>query len=89
MPLTTTWPKRCSSPEGSAAGAVEGQNDFGRKGYGGPMPPPGHGIHHYHFKLYALDQRLGLAPGATKQQLLRAMEGYVLGEGELVGTYQR
>jgi Raf kinase inhibitor-like YbhB/YbcL family protein len=58
-------------------------------GYRGPLPPPGHGIHHYHFKLYALDKRLDLAPAATKQQLLEAMKGHVLGEAELVGTYER
>ncbi len=51
------------------------------------MPPPGHGVHHYHFKLYALDARLDLPPGSTKKQLLDAMKGHVLGEAELVGTY--
>jgi Raf kinase inhibitor-like YbhB/YbcL family protein len=58
-------------------------------GYRGPMPPPGHGTHHYHFKLYALDSKLDLPPSATKQQLLDAMQGHVLAEGELIGTYER
>jgi phosphatidylethanolamine-binding protein (PEBP) family uncharacterized protein len=53
------------------------------------MPPPGHGTHHYHFKLYALDKPLDLAPAATKKQLLAAMQGHVLGETELIGTYER
>lgn len=75
--------------EGSAGDAVEGKNDFGRIGYGGPMPPPGHGVHHYYFKTYALDTELGLKPGASKDQLLKAMEGHVLAQGELVGTYER
>ena len=76
-------------PEGSSGGAREGRNDFGNRGYGGPMPPPGHGVHHYHFKLYALDTELDLPPGATKDQVLAAMRGHVLAQGELVGTYQR
>jgi Raf kinase inhibitor-like YbhB/YbcL family protein len=58
-------------------------------GYRGPMPPVGHGTHHYHFKLYALDQPLGLASSATKAQLLSAMKGHVLAETELIGTYER
>ena len=53
------------------------------------MPPPGHGVHHYYFKTYALDTELGLKPGASKDQLLKAMEGHVLAQGELVGTYER
>jgi phosphatidylethanolamine-binding protein (PEBP) family uncharacterized protein len=53
------------------------------------MPPPGHGTHHYHFKLYALGTQLNLSPGATKQQLLDAIKGHVLAEAELIGTYER
>ena len=70
-------------------GALQGVNDFGKPGYNGPLPPPGHGVHHYHFKLYALDASLSLAPGATKAQLLAAMKGHILAEGELIGTYER
>ncbi len=58
-------------------------------GYRGPMPPPGHGTHRYHFKLYALDIPLELAPSATKDQLLAAIKGHVLAEAELIGTYER
>jgi Raf kinase inhibitor-like YbhB/YbcL family protein len=76
-------------PEGETQGALEGENDFGRTGYGGPMPPRGHGVHHYHFKVYALDAELEVAAGSTKDRLLEAMEGHVLAEGELVGTYER
>ena len=75
--------------EGESGMGVEGANDFGNIGYGGPMPPPGHGVHHYRFRVYALDRALGLASGATKQQLLDAIEGHVIAEGELVGTYER
>jgi Raf kinase inhibitor-like YbhB/YbcL family protein len=71
------------------AGALQGNNSWSRVGYGGPMPPPGHGVHHYHFKLYALDAALNVAPGLDKQQLLAAMKGHILAEGELIGTYQR
>jgi Raf kinase inhibitor-like YbhB/YbcL family protein len=70
-------------------GARQGVNDFGKVGYGGPMPPPGHGTHHYHFKLYALDQALNLPPRQPKKKLLDAMKGHILAQGELVGTYER
>lgn len=76
--------------EGSTQGGVlEGINDFGTPGYGGPFPPKGHGVHHYHFKIYALDTELDVDAGLTKAQLLKAMEGHILDEGELVGTYER
>lgn len=76
-------------PEGGAQGVTEGKNDFGRTGYGGPMPPRGHGVHHYRFRIYALDTELDAAAGLTREQLLAAMEGHVISEGELVGTYER
>jgi len=72
--------------------AKQGKNSWPKGvmiGYRGPMPPPGHGTHHYNFKLYALDQRLDLAPSATKQALLRAIQGHVLAEAKLTGTYAR
>jgi hypothetical protein len=69
-------------------GAKQGLNDFRRLGYGGPCPPLGK-PHRYFFKLYALDALLDLKPGVTKKDLLKAMEGHVLAEGQLMGTYQR
>jgi Raf kinase inhibitor-like YbhB/YbcL family protein len=75
--------------EGDRGGGTEGVNDFRRNGYGGPMPPPGHGTHHYHFKLYALDAPIALESGATKKELLAAMQGHILARGELIGTYER
>lgn len=69
-------------------GAKQGVNDFRRTGYGGPCPPPG-GAHRYFFKLYALDIGPGLPPGASKADLLRVMQGHILGEGALMGRYQR
>ena len=70
-----------------ANGARQGINDFRRIGYGGPCPPDGR--HRYFFKLYALDTILDLHPGASKTQLLQAMQGHVLAEAEVVGTYER
>ena len=69
-------------------GAKQGINDFKRVGYGGPCPPPGK-PHRYYFKLYALEADLLLKPRATKQELLRAMDGHILAEAQLSGTYQR
>jgi phosphatidylethanolamine-binding protein (PEBP) family uncharacterized protein len=61
----------------------------GESGYRGPCPPPGHGPHRYFFRLYALDQQLDLAPGASREELEGAMQGHVLAGAELVGTYER
>ena len=69
-------------------GAKQVTNDFGKVGYGGPAPPPGK-PHRYFFKLYALDTLLELAPGVTKDQLVAAMRGHVLAEGQLMGKYGR
>ncbi len=73
------------------AGAYQGKNSWPKDniGYKGPMPPPGHGVHHYHFKVYALDTALKIEPGLSKAELLAAMKGHVLAEGELIGTYER
>jgi len=69
-------------------GAKQGVNDFHQPGYGGPCPPPGK-PHRYFFKLYALDTLLDLKPGATKKDVERAMENHILGQAQLMGTYQR
>ena len=74
--------------ESQENGAKQGKNDFGKLGYGGPCPPSGP-AHHYHFKLYALDQMTGLKSKASKQQLLDAMKGHVIAETQLIGTYKR
>jgi len=69
---------------------VQAQNDFGNRGYGGPCPPKGHGAHHYHFKLFALDtDQLDLSPGARVVDVESAARQNALAEGELIGTYQR
>ena len=68
-------------------GALQGTNDFGKQGYGGPCPPSG--THRYFFKLYALDIPLTLKTGATKVQLEGAMKGHILERTELLGLYRR
>lgn len=73
---------------GDLGGAVEGMTDFRRVGYGGPCPPPGK-PHRYFFKLYALDATLPLQAGATKADVERAMQGHVLTEARLMGTFGR
>ncbi|MBU4226288.1 MAG: YbhB/YbcL family Raf kinase inhibitor-like protein [Chloroflexi bacterium] len=70
-----------------ADGSMQGKNSWGKPGYGGPCPPSG--THRYFFKLYALDAVLTLASGATKAELLTAMEGHILGYAELMGTYHK
>ncbi|MGQ9576674.1 MAG: YbhB/YbcL family Raf kinase inhibitor-like protein [Thermoguttaceae bacterium] len=84
-------------PEGIAAvprlkepaGALQGKNSWNTVGYRGPKPPPNHGLHHYFFKLYALQAKLTVEPGLTKRTLLEEMTGHVLGQAQLVGTYLR
>jgi hypothetical protein len=71
-----------------ADGSRQGRNDFGKIGYGGPCPPPGK-PHRYSFKLYALDTKLDLKPGVTKNDVERAMQGHVLAQGEWMGRYSR
>ena len=68
----------------------QGTNSLGATGYFGPKPPVGDPPHHYHFQLFALDTpTLGLPPGATRDEVLAAMEGKVLAAGEIVGTFER
>ena len=68
---------------------TQGVSDFGKPGYGGPMPPPGHGVHHYFFWLLALDADLALPPGLGMWELLEKIEPHVVGMNRLVGTYRR
>jgi Raf kinase inhibitor-like YbhB/YbcL family protein len=70
------------------AGAVQGMNGFRRAMYRGPAPPPGK-PHGYHFVVYALDAALELKPGLTRQELMDAIKGHVIGQGEMVPIYER
>jgi len=87
-------PKKTGLPQGVPAvrelndGTRQGVNSFRRIGYGGPCPPRGP-AHRYFFKLYALDRILDLKPGVTRQDLLRAMKGHILGDTKLMGRYRR
>lgn len=85
---TNELPVKLPTADKLSGGARQGMNDFRRVGYGGPLPPPGK-AHRYFFKLYALDAELPLKPGATKSELLRAMEGHILAEAQTMGTCQR
>ena len=69
------------------ANPFTGKNSGGKIGYDGPCPPSG--MHRYYFKLYALDETIGLLPGANKGELLKAMEGHILAQGELMGTFSK
>lgn len=82
-------PEATGVAEGSDGGWAEGASTFDRDGYGGPLPPEGHGTHNYYFWLYALDNELDAKPGLTRRQLLDAMDGHILGQARLVGTYDR
>jgi len=82
IPAQTTGISEGSTPEG-----VQGTNDFGKPGYGGPCPPSG--AHRYYFKIFALDRQLDLSSGARRGQVDAAMKGHVTSEGELMGRYSR
>jgi len=69
------------------SGVLQGKNSMGKAGYFGPCPPGG--THHYRFTIYALDKPLDLAAGVSKERVLEAMEGHILAEAHLIGTYQR
>jgi Raf kinase inhibitor-like YbhB/YbcL family protein len=85
---TTELPEGVEKQAQLANGALQGQNDFHKTGYGGPCPPAGK-PHRYFFKLYALDTKLNVKPGATKPDVERAMQGHILGRTELMGRYGR
>lgn len=78
---------RLDDPDGARQGRSSWSGN--ELGYRGPAPPPGHGPHHYHFRLYALDRPLDTAPGADRATLDAAMRGHVLAEAELTGVYER
>jgi Raf kinase inhibitor-like YbhB/YbcL family protein len=81
-------PEGVPKTEAISGGGVQGQNDFRKTGYGGPCPPPGK-PHRYYFKLYALNSKLNLKPGATKKTVEQAIAGHVLSQAEVMGRFQR
>src|SRR4030042_640430 len=91
-PDASSLPEAVPKDDKLASGALQGKIGSGGIGYPfgyfGPCPPKGY-PHHYRFTLYALDTSLDLAAGASKEQVLQAMEGHILAQGQLVGLYQR
>lgn len=87
IPATATGLAEAMTASDLPAGTAEGLNDWKRSGYGGPCPPIGR--HRYYHKLYALDSKLRDLATPTKAELLAAMEGHILAEAQLMGTYQR
>jgi Raf kinase inhibitor-like YbhB/YbcL family protein len=88
IPTTAhSWPENTPRDPELANGALQGKNSSRSTGYNGPCPPSG--THRYYFKLYALDTMMSLPSGATKNQLLKAMEGHILGQAELMGTFSK
>jgi Raf kinase inhibitor-like YbhB/YbcL family protein len=90
----THWLAANIEPEGNGlaegkSAPVEGRNDFGRTGWNGPCPPPGHGPHRYFFRLHALDAPLAVDSRSGRREFDQAMAGHVLATAELVGTYER
>lgn len=85
-PETTSLPENASGGNKLPTGAIEGKTSFGKPGYGGPCPPSGQ--HRYFFHLYALDIAL-TAPSLDKPALLKAIEGHILSQAELMGTYKK
>lgn len=71
------------------SGAKQGGNDFGSIGYRGPCPPSGHGVHHYHFTLYALDTLISLEAEATREEVIAALQGHIIAQGLIIGTFSR
>lgn len=88
MPATTSGlPEGIPTSAKLSDGSLQGNNSWPKLGYGGPCPPSG--THRYYFKLYALDTPLPLDSGATKEDVLAAMQGHILAHTELMGTYRR
>lgn len=87
MPASAGGLEEAVASDKLPGGTKEGKNDWGRTGYGGPCPPIGR--HRYFHKLYALDTELPDLGAATKKELLEAMEGHILAQAELIGTYEK
>lgn len=86
-PALSSLPEGIDKVEKPGQGGIHGKSSFGDFGYGGPCPP--WGTHRYFFRLYALDSMLNLPSGVKKKEVLKAMEGHVLGTAELMGTYKK
>lgn len=83
IPASTT-----SLEEGGGRDFIAGENYLGNQGYDGCAPPSGHGTHHYFFHLYALDVELDAEPGLTRLELLDRIDGHIIEQARVVGTYE-
>lgn len=87
-PDSRSLPEAIPAKAEPSTGTLQGKNDFQKTGYSGPCPPPGR-PHRYQFTVYALDRALNLEAGISQRQLREAIEGHILAQGRLTGTYQR
>jgi Raf kinase inhibitor-like YbhB/YbcL family protein len=88
----THWLAYDVPADGAALRSTGGKtlkNSFGRSGYGGPCPPPGHGSHRYNFTVYAVDVAVLDVGGATREDLEAALEGHTLAKARFMGRYER
>jgi Raf kinase inhibitor-like YbhB/YbcL family protein len=69
-------------------GGIQGRNDMGGYGWFGPRPPAGHGVHHYYFQVFALDDLIEMGPDTPLKELLNALKGHTLAKGEMAATYE-
>lgn len=84
----TTYPLDAVTGSLSTVLSKVGKNTRGKLAFAGAAPPPGHGVHHYHFEVFALDTSLPFAPGVDRDTVVAAMNGHVLASGEVIGTYE-
>jgi Raf kinase inhibitor-like YbhB/YbcL family protein len=89
VPATSTSVAAAVKPDSSPDGITQGKNIRNVNGYQPPCPPPGSSPHHYIFEIYALDTKLDLAAGSSRADLLKAMDGHVIGKSAYVGTFSR
>jgi len=89
LPASSTSLTASVKPDSSPDGIAQGKNIRGVNGYQPPCPPPGATPHHYTFELYALDTKVDLPAGSTRADLLKAMDGHVIGKATTVGLYGR
>jgi Raf kinase inhibitor-like YbhB/YbcL family protein len=87
-PTLRSLPQNFPKTEQPHGDSHQGNNDFEKTGYNGPCPPPGK-PHRYFFKLYALDTKLTLKPGASKKDVEAAMQGHIVAEGQYIGRFSR
>ncbi len=88
-PQTRVLKRNFPKSETLKNGTIQGENSWGRIGYGGPCPPKGDKPHRYFFTLYAVDKKLNLPPGARKREILLAIKGHIIQKAQLMGKYRR